>query len=303
MPSDPLALSNISTGLPKQANDEAAPHDLAEIAAAIARIEAQIGSDATSAPDACAAIERIADIVFVLHERSVEPTLCDEIDAALREISDASARSEQAAQRAQKIAEMLRALSSRIGEMIARSSAELGAEVPTAASASVGTNEATRETVDEDACSLEQMIESGKTPEAALFDLDAEQTENLAQAVAALVASLPTLAEASGSELDAPGQPTREVQFSEQAAAEPAPSARLLPAMFELPAGPNENSAQRLEDGVRVGPGSTEDQALGHASSVDSAAPSSRPMPNPAGADALAAVRALSEEELIALFS
>jgi hypothetical protein len=303
MPNDPLALSNISTEPPEQGNDEAAPGDLAEIAAAIARIEAEIGSDATPAPDAFAAIERIADIAYVLHERSVEPTLCDGIDAALREISDASARSEAAAQRAQKIAEMLRALSNRIGAMIARSTAERRAELPTAESASVGTNDATREIVDEDAGSLEQMIESGKTPEVALFDLDAEQTENLAQAVAALVASLPALAEASGPEPDAAGQPAREAQLSEQAAAEPAPSARLLPSIFELPAAPNENSAERLEDGVRAGPGSTEDQAPSHASSVDAAAPSARAIPNPAAADALAAVRALSEEELIALFS
>ena len=71
--------------------------DLMEIAAAIDRIEAALAAGATPAPDVSAAIERLLDIAFVLHERPVEATLCDGLDAAIREISQANMRSESTA--------------------------------------------------------------------------------------------------------------------------------------------------------------------------------------------------------------
>ena len=61
--------------------------DLMEIAAAIDRIEAALAAGTTPAPDISAAIERLLDIAFMLHERPVEATLCDGLDAAIREIS------------------------------------------------------------------------------------------------------------------------------------------------------------------------------------------------------------------------
>jgi hypothetical protein len=63
--------------------------DLAEIAVEIERIGAAIGAEQTHALDIAAAAERILDITFELRERAVKTTLCDALDAAVREISDA----------------------------------------------------------------------------------------------------------------------------------------------------------------------------------------------------------------------
>src|SRR3984893_10704266 len=80
--------------------------DLMEIAAAVDRIEAAIASRATPAPDVSAAIERLLDIAFMLHERPVEATLCDELDAAIREISQANMRAESTAEGVREAAEL-----------------------------------------------------------------------------------------------------------------------------------------------------------------------------------------------------
>src|SRR5579864_3006359 len=82
---------------------EAAPRadaagDLMEIAAAIDRIQAAIAgaAGAPPVPDVSAAIERLSDIAFMLHERPVEATLCDGLDDAIRELSENNVRSESA---------------------------------------------------------------------------------------------------------------------------------------------------------------------------------------------------------------
>ena len=90
--------------------------DLMEIAAAIDRIEAALSARATPAPDISAAIERLLDIAFMLHERPVEATLCDGLDAAIREISDATMRSESTAAGSREAAELVRALAGRVRE-------------------------------------------------------------------------------------------------------------------------------------------------------------------------------------------
>src|ERR1700731_447177 len=66
--------------------------DLMEIAAAIDRIKAALAAGALPKPDVSAAIEGLSDIAFMLHERPVEATLCDGLDAAIREIAEASVR-------------------------------------------------------------------------------------------------------------------------------------------------------------------------------------------------------------------
>ena len=65
--------------------------DTDALMAAIARIEAALGSDApakqsTRLPDISAAAERLADIAFGLRGRGADGTLCDALDAAVREI-------------------------------------------------------------------------------------------------------------------------------------------------------------------------------------------------------------------------
>jgi hypothetical protein len=95
--------------------------DLADLAAMLVRVEALLTADATPEPNGSDSIERIADIAFVLHERDVEASLCDALDAAVQEISAAGARKEDRARRARQAAEVLRELSQRVGDMIALS--------------------------------------------------------------------------------------------------------------------------------------------------------------------------------------
>jgi hypothetical protein len=183
---------------------EGPPHadatgDLMEIAAAIDRVQAALGVGATPAPDISAAIERLLDIAFMLHERPVEATLCDGLDAAIREISDAAMRSESTAAGSREAAELVRALAGRVREMMALSSASRGA------------SQATGENVD-------------ATSGAGLFELATNDGETFAQAVAELAASLPMLS-------DAPSEPVDAAQASEPESGEgaPAPAAEIAP--------------------------------------------------------------------------
>src|ERR1700684_1457604 len=105
--------------------------DLMEIAAAIDRIDAALAAGTPPASDVSAAIERLLDIAFMLHERPVEATLCDGLDAAIREISAANMRSESTAVGIREAAELVRALTSRVREMMALSSAMHGAHQAT----------------------------------------------------------------------------------------------------------------------------------------------------------------------------
>jgi len=161
--------------------------DLAEIAAAVGRIEAESAAgDAGNAPAPAlfAAVERIQDIAFVLHERPVEPTLCDGLDAAVREIADAGARLDGAAARAGKADDLLHGLATRIGEVLARLIAERDAKPPAAVEsrvAAAGEDDGPQGVMDDDG-----------SPRASVNELEAQQDETFAQAVAALAASLPT---------------------------------------------------------------------------------------------------------------
>jgi hypothetical protein len=93
--------------------------DLYEIAAAIGQIDAVLA--ASMASDTRSAVEQIQDIAFVLHERPVEQSLCDALDGAIREITDALVRPEGAAESVRKAAELLHALAARVRVMIAPS--------------------------------------------------------------------------------------------------------------------------------------------------------------------------------------
>ena len=171
--------------------------DLMEIAAAIDRIQAALGTGTKPAPDFSAAVERLQDIAFILHERPVEATLCDGLDAAIREISQAGTRSASAAESVCDAADLLRALAGRVSGMIALSIGAGGAEWPAG-----------------------EAIAAETAPGAGLFELATNDGESFAQAVAALAAELPRLA-------DPPNEPV-------EAAAEPdsgqgAPAAEIAP--------------------------------------------------------------------------
>jgi hypothetical protein len=92
----------------------AGPGDLIEIAAALERIAAAVTARATRGSETAAAIERMQDIAFMLHERPLEPTLRDSFDAAVRELSAAAARSGLDTD----AGDFVQALASRVREMI-----------------------------------------------------------------------------------------------------------------------------------------------------------------------------------------
>jgi hypothetical protein len=362
---------------------EAAPRadaagDLMEIAAAIDRIQAAIAAAAAAgtqpAPDVAAAIERLSDIAFMLHERPVEATLCDGLDAAIRELSEISARAEPAADGVRKAAELLQALAGRVSAMIARATGAHAADQP------VGENAA-----------------MDSPPGGALFEPATNDGETFAQAVAELAASLPTSADApsesveaapeSGQGAQAPAaeiapsddaqlpaddtqqlaeataNPDQDAAPPQQAAAEVSLSEAVLNQAFsddffasanfsnfsnEAPApeeaesgqapsgqppseqpqseavppaetisaepvaGPQEDPAELFEP-PPVPVQSAEPAAPADADTTEQAEPPAEParvppppmraIPRPPGSDPLAAVRDLSEEELIALFS
>jgi hypothetical protein len=181
--------------------------DLIAIAAAIERVEALIGAGAAEGPGGAAAAERVADIAFVLHERDVEASLCDALDAAVREICDACARNEAAAQRTHQAAELLRELSARINDMIAPSIADHRGEPPAgaagaAADAALASIDAVPEPAIADAAAGEEATNRDGPPGAGLFEADLQADEDFVQAVAALAASPPAVVEAGASAVD-----------------------------------------------------------------------------------------------------
>src|SRR5579862_7640461 len=179
--------------------------DLMEIAAALDRIQAMLAAGTPSATDVSAAIERLLDIAFMLHERPVEATLCDGLDAAIREISDATMRSESTAAGVREAAELVRALAGRVREMMAPSSAGRGAPQP-----------------------AEDNVDSASG--AGFFELATNDGETFAAAVAELAASLPTLADAPSEPVEvAPLRQLEPEPEPESGQGAPAPAAEIAP--------------------------------------------------------------------------
>ena len=194
------AIARIEATLRGEAPPRAdAAGDLMEIAAAIDRIQAALGTGTKPAPDFSAAVERLQDIAFILHERPVEATLCDGLDAAIREISQAGTRSASAAESVRDAADLLRALAGRVSGMIALSIGAGGAERPAG-----------------------ETIAAETAPGAGLFELATNDGESFAQAVAALAAELPTLA-------DPPNEPVEAAAEPDSGQGAPAPAAEISP--------------------------------------------------------------------------
>jgi hypothetical protein len=102
------------------------PDELADLAAAIQRIESVITEGPAQQPDSSAAVERVADIAFTPNEREVESSLGEELNAAVREINDLGGLKQLSPERAQQAAELLRQLSRRVHDMIAQSKVDQG---------------------------------------------------------------------------------------------------------------------------------------------------------------------------------
>ena len=166
-------------------------NELTGIAAAIERVEALLTTGAP-APEGADAIERIADIAFVLHERDVEASLCDALDAAVRELGNANAARHANVLHVRQAAELLRELSQRVADMIAL----LQVSPPPAANDTAATKAALLEgepataelPTGEDAL-------DGEIPREGLFGAELLEDDEFARAVAELAASLPALAQ------------------------------------------------------------------------------------------------------------
>jgi hypothetical protein len=350
--------------------------DLLEVAAALDRIEAALAIGAAMAPDPAAAIERLQDIAFMLHERPVEATLCDGLDAAIRDIADAGARADATADALRKAAELLQALVSRVrgmiggqtaaapstpaagffaaaandGDTVVDAIAALTASLPALAETPTPAPEASAEPAEAlpplpsgegaqpapaDSAPIENAVVAAAEPEpvvlqtAAPDDAAAEQSAPADVSLSAAVLS--ELADDIFANTNLPSEPVRDESPPSPAShGEPAPEAHqpertsngepvselALPAadpVAELQEDPDdlfEPQAVPTADAAPV------DQTAAAAPAELSAEPAPEPEPprvvpqppmraiaRPPGSDPLAAVRDLSEEELIALFS
>ncbi len=141
--------------------------DLTELAAAIERVEAEIAASGTPAPDGLPAAERIQDIALALRD-----------------------------------------LARRADAMIALVAAVAGPGVePLAVDPAVAPTAAQPEAAIEDEAAGEDAFDRGTPPPAELSEPEARQDENFAQAVGALAALFPALAEAGEPEHEPPSAP------------------------------------------------------------------------------------------------
>jgi hypothetical protein len=155
--------------------------DLVEIAAALDRLRAEIAAGEARTADISGAIERIQDIAFVLHERPVEQTLCDGLDAAIREIAGALA-ADSTMQGGSGMAQLVAALADRVRAMIAPASPQSPVIESTDASAVIA---------DDAANQLEAGSDPAMPRPEQLFDFAEGEGEAFADAVTSLAASLP----------------------------------------------------------------------------------------------------------------
>ena len=104
--------------------------DLTAMAAAIERIRAAVAATGLPMSDIGSAAERISDISFSLRERSVDAALCDALDAAAREISEVCASRVAEDDHARGVAESLRDLAGRMDALLKLLAVPVSSEVP-----------------------------------------------------------------------------------------------------------------------------------------------------------------------------
>jgi hypothetical protein len=173
--------------------------DVAELIAALGQVEALLAG-APEGSEGSAAIERIADIAFVLHEREVERSLCDALDAAVREIGAADAVKRASLQRASEAAALLRELAHALNEILATAAVEpqpqpaaIVVEAP-----APDTFQTAQDSRDAKAAEAAQEAEEDElAPPAGLFDADMPPDDAFAVTVAALADELPEAAGAA----------------------------------------------------------------------------------------------------------
>jgi hypothetical protein len=156
------------------------PDELADLATAVQRIETLIAEGAAQEPNGSATVGRIAKVAFTLHDREVESSLGDELNAAVREINDVGGLKQLSPERAQQAAELLRQLSRRVHDMIAQSKVDQRS--------GPAWKKAQFVIADEDDEDLDALNDGS-------FKTDVPEDDEFALVVAALTAALPSLPE------------------------------------------------------------------------------------------------------------
>jgi hypothetical protein len=324
---------------------------LPEIASEIERIEAGLAGGKT-VDDISAAIERIHDIAFMLHERPVEQSLRDAFDDAIRKLSDALTQPAGLVERRQQTIAQLRALAARLQGPLAPPSEVVQpapamnvdhqsvAETVATFAGSPPTDKPTPEThlppdqqpVAKDQSVVETIKAVELTPDTGPIE-NVSSVENVAKSVdgagdaSEISLDLPqasedvldqafdsdafarsaTLSQTPSSLLPQPHQTPHDNASSREPASE-----QLLPSQVYLQdviAGPEEDPGDLFEPMPMPSPVPVSTVSEEPASEPNSSpqranmTPATHSVPHPAAGDPLAAVRDLSEEELIALFS
>jgi hypothetical protein len=162
--------------------------DVAELIAALGQVGALLAG-APEGSEGSAAIERIADIAFVLHEREVEHSLCDALDAAVREIGAADAVKRASMERAREAAALLRELTHALNEILAMAAVEQQpqpAAIVVEAPPSPNSVQTVQDSPDAEAGEQDELA-----PPTGLFDADMPPDDAFAATVVTLADALP----------------------------------------------------------------------------------------------------------------
>ncbi len=174
--------------------------DVAELIAALGQVEALLAG-APEGLEGSAAIERIADIAFVLHEREVERSLCDALDAAVREIGAADSVKRASMQRAREAAALLRELTHALNEILAMAAVEpqpQPAAIVVEAPALPNNVQTVQDGRDAEAAEEAEQAERDElAPPTGLFDADMPPDDAFAATVVTLADALPEAAGAA----------------------------------------------------------------------------------------------------------
>jgi hypothetical protein len=287
---DTIARFEAAMREPLQELPAAVSGQLADLVAAIEHVEAVLAPSGVVAPEVHFAVEHIQDIAMALRQREVEATLCDTLEAAIRAVGDAIVRNDAAAARAQGAVALLRDLARRGGDLIALVAA---VQTPAAEPRQHGAiAEAARQERDQFDTSHRPVTDSAaaRVVDALLSDHDH---------AASLLQQLPS--------------PLPDNEAPAEGGAVPALLFESAPQNAEqTDAGQNIVTASELFSIEAMAPvfvASSANEVTPHGPSafpqpfVDAGAPAPASDPRAAPNDTLAALSALSEEELIALFS
>jgi hypothetical protein len=120
---------------------------LADLTAIVTQVEALLRAQRILKGDAHFAVERIHDVAMALRMRDVDSTLCDMLDASVREVGDAVVRHEAAATGTLSAAALLRDIMRRIEDLAAVASRMVASGAEPTVRSSGSESEATIEAV------------------------------------------------------------------------------------------------------------------------------------------------------------